>query len=89
MVLRRIALWPLNRFSGWVDDSPLSAVGAMVAVGALVVLLASVGISIDIGSRTLVYDGVTLTRVTDTVVAQPAYAITVVFGLAVALFYDG
>jgi len=89
MGAKAAALRPVSSVSSWVDDHPLSAVGALVALGALVVLLASVGVTVDIATASLTYDGVTFGRVTETVLAQPAYAIAVVGGAAVFLFYDG
>ena len=89
MGLQGIFLWPVYRLSGWVDEYPLSAVGALLFVGAFLVLLVSVGISIDLGAQTLVYDGVTPDAVAEAVLAQPAYAVAAVFGLVMVLFYDG
>ena len=89
MGAKAAAIRPVTSLSSWVDDHPLSAVGALVALGALVVLLASVGVTVDTATASLAYDGITLGRVIDTVLAQPAYAIAVVGGVAVFLFYDG
>ena len=89
MGLRGVFLWPMYRLGGWVDEYPLRAVGALLFTGALVVLLVSVGVSVDLGAQTLVYDGVTLDTLAETVLAQPAYAIAAAVGLVIVLFYDG
>ena len=89
MGLRGVFLWPVYRLSGWVDAYPLSAVGALLFVGALIVLLVSVGVSVDFGAQMLVYDGVTPDAIAETVLAQPAYAIAAALGLVMVLFYDG
>jgi hypothetical protein len=89
MSAKGLALRPVTTLSGWVDDHPLSAVGALVAIGALIVLLGSVGVTVDGATASVAYDGITLDRVTDTVLSQPAYVIAVVGGAAVFFFYDG
>ncbi|MFQ3320502.1 MAG: hypothetical protein ACI8UR_000584 [Natronomonas sp.] len=88
MGLRGTLLWPLYRIAGWADDNPLSAAGVIVALGALAVFLASVGVVAET-SGGLTFDGATATAISETALAQPAYVVAAVVGLAVFLFYDG
>jgi hypothetical protein len=81
--------WPFARLGGWIDDKPVSAVGALVWAGALVAILMSVGVGVDPGEPALVYDGVTAAELWRVATAQPAYVVSAVVGAAVFLFYDG
>ncbi|MFT4883375.1 MAG: hypothetical protein ACI8U4_000881 [Natronomonas sp.] len=78
----------LAKIAGWVDDNPLSAVGVVVALGALAALLVSTDLVLSGGERTMT-GGTAVTAISETVVAQPAYAIIALAGMAVFLFYDG
>lgn len=89
MGIRGTLLWPLTRLAGWADDNPLSAVGIIVALGGISALVASVGVSIDPKRRGLAYDGVTFAAISETILAQPAYIVVAIVGLAVFVFYDG
>ena len=42
MGIRGILFWPLYRLADWVNDKPVSAIGALVALAAAVVIVASV-----------------------------------------------
>jgi len=88
MGLRGILFWPLYRLADWADDNPVSAIGAVVALGALAVLLVStsLGAGADGG---LALDSRTAALVADTALERPAYPVTAVVGLAVVLFYNG
>jgi hypothetical protein len=89
MGLRRIALAPLYRFADWVDDNPVSALGAVVALGALAIFLttASLGSEVEIG--TLALDANTAGILAETAQERPAYLAAAIVGLLVALLYDG
>lgn len=78
----------LAKIAGWVDDNPLSAVGVVVALGALAALLVSTDLVLSGGERTMT-GSTAATAISETVVAQPAYAIIALAGMAVFLFYDG
>lgn len=78
----------LAKIAGWVDDNPLSAVGVVVALGALAALLVSTDLVLGGGERTMT-GSTAATAISETVVAQPAYAVIALAGMAVFLFYDG
>jgi hypothetical protein len=87
MALQGTLLWPVTKIAGWVDDNPLSAVGIVVALGALVALLVSADI-VPGGQRTI-SGASAAAAISETVLAQPAYAVIALAGMAVFLFYDG
>ena len=88
---RRIVAAPLYRLADWTDDNPVSATGAVIALGALTALATSVALGAasgaDAGGFTL--DAATAGRLASVVSERPAYATAVLVGLAVALLYDG
>ena len=88
MGLRGILFWPLYRLADWADDNPVSAIGVVVALGALAVLFfsAPLGAGADGG---LALDVHTATVVADTALERPAYPVAAAAGLAVVIFYDG
>ena len=88
MGLRGILLWPFYRLADWADDNPVSAIGAVVALGALAVLLTSVSLGAGADGG-LALDAHTATTFADTALERPAYAVAAAVGLAVALFYNG
>jgi uncharacterized membrane protein (UPF0182 family) len=87
MGLQGVLLWPFAKVAGWVDDNPLSAVGVVVALGAVVALLVSADLVLS-GGQTMT-GGAAATAISETVRAQPAYAVIALAGMAVFLFYDG
>ena len=92
MGFRDVLLWPAYRFAGWADDNPMSAVGAVVAVGATAALVVSAGMTTtgpDGGGQTLALDGLTATALLEAALARPAYPIVALVGLAVVALYDG
>ncbi|MEF8807852.1 hypothetical protein [Natronomonas sp.] len=88
MGLQGALLWPIAKIAGWVDDNPLSAVGVVVAVGAVAALLVSADLVSSGGGQTMT-GSTAATAISETVLAQPAYAIIALAGMAVFLFYDG
>ena len=85
-------LWPVHWFAAWVDDNPLSAVGAVIAVGATAALVVSAGITTagpDGGGQTLALDGLTAAALLEAALARPAYPVVALVGLAVVTLYDG
>ena len=90
MRLRGTLLWPLASLAGWADDNPLSAAGAVVAVGALTALVVSTGTgSGRAGGETMALDGATAEAVAEVALARPAYVIVALVGLSVVALYDG
>jgi hypothetical protein len=87
MGLQGTLLWPVAKIAGWVDDNPLSAVGVVIALGALAALLVSANLPGG-GGQTMT-GSTAVTAISETVVAQPAYAVIALAGMAVFLFYDG
>jgi len=84
-----VLLWPVYAVAGWVDDNPLSAVGVVVALGALAVFFGTAGASTGPEGAALAYEGITLAAVSETALAQPAYVVAALVGLAVFVLYDG
>ena len=85
-------LWPVYRFADWADDNPMSAVGAVVAVGATAALIVSAGTTTagpDGGGQTLAIDGLTTAAILQAALARPAYPVVALVGLAVVALYDG
>jgi hypothetical protein len=80
-------LWPVTKIAGWVDDNPLSAVGVVIALGALAALFVSADLLLG-GGQTMT-SSTAVTAISETVIAQPAYAVIALAGTAVFLFYDG
>ena len=91
MGFRRIVAAPLYRLADWIDDNPVSATAAVVALGALAALATSVVLgaasAADAGGGIL--DASIAGRLASVVSERPAYAIAVLIGLAVVLLYDG
>ncbi len=84
MGFRGILFWPIYRLADWVDNNPVSAVGAILAIGALAV---SIVLGVNAGGSTV--DGASTTLLTQTVVERPAYPVAALIGVAIVLFYDG
>ena len=90
MGIRETLLWPLVRIAAWTDDNPLSAAGVVVAVGALAAVVASARLeSGGESAGTAAYDGATADAVVEVAIAQPAYPVVALVGLAVFALYDG
>jgi hypothetical protein len=89
MGLRRIAFAPLYRLADWVDDNPVSAVGVVVALGAMAVLFVSVSLGNGTETGALALDAGTAGILAETALQRPAYLAAVIVGLVVVLFYDG
>jgi hypothetical protein len=89
MGLSRIALAPLYWLAGWADDNPVSAVGAVVAVGALAVLFATVSLGSGTEAGTVALDSETAGVLAETARERPAYLAVALVGVVVALLYDG
>lgn len=89
MGVRRIAFAPLYLLANWVDDNPISALGAVITLGALAVLLASIslGTATDVGG--LAFDSATAQLLAETALERPAYLAAVILGLAAVIFYNG
>lgn len=87
MGLRSILFWPIYRVADWVDDNPVSATGAVIALAALAVLVVSAFFGVEAGGQSATAADASL--LFDTAVERPAYPVAVVFGIAVVLFYDG
>ena len=83
-------LWPVARIAVWADDNPLRAASVVVAAGALAAVVASAGLKSGGDSAgTAAYDGATAGAVVEAAVAQPAYPVVALVGLAVFALYDG
>ena len=89
MKLRRIPFAPLYFLIDWVDDNPVSAIGAVVALGALAVLVGSATLGSGVGAAELGFDATTADVLLETALERPAYLAATVVGLAVVLFYNG
>jgi hypothetical protein len=89
MGIRRIALAPLYRLADWVDDNPVSALGAVIAFGALAVFLTTASIGTGTETSALALDATTAGLLAETARERPAYLAAVIGGLLVALLYDG
>jgi hypothetical protein len=89
MGLRRIALAPLYWLAGWVDDNPISAVGLVIAVGALAVFLATISLGSSPETGALALDSNTAGILAETARERPAYLAAAIVGVVVALLYDG
>lgn len=86
MGLRGILFWPVYRLADWVDDNPVSAAGAVVALAALAVL----AVSIEFGSGGgTPLDTATTELFLEAALERPAYPVVTLVGIVVALFYDG
>lgn len=88
MGIQGALLWPFAKTAGWVDDNPLSAVGIVIALGALAALFVSADLALSGGEQAMT-GSTAATAISETVVAQPAYAVIALAGMAVFLFYDG
>ena len=90
MGLRRIAAAPLYRIADWIDDNPVSATGAVIALGALAALAASVALGVGgVEAGGFALDAGTAGRLGAAASERPAYAVVALVGVAVALLYDG
>jgi hypothetical protein len=89
MGLKRAAAWPVLRVSRWVDDRPLSAVGALLAVGSFLVLFASAGVAVDPTGPALAYEDLTPRSAWRALLEQPAYTLAGALGSVLVVFYDG
>ncbi|MCQ4332322.1 hypothetical protein KM295_02225 [Natronomonas sp. F2-12] len=89
MGLRGILFWPIYRLADWVDDNPVSAVGALLALGALAALLASALIGTGTGAGGPPLDSSTAGLLAETAIERPAYPVAALVGFAVVLFYKG
>ncbi|WP_254839476.1 hypothetical protein [Natronomonas marina] len=93
MGLRGTLLWPVYSLAGWADDNPLSALGVVVAVGALAALAVSThlgtGAGADSAGEAQASGGVPVDALVETALAQPAYVVVAVLGLVVFAAYDG
>jgi hypothetical protein len=89
MRLRRIAFAPLYRLADWVDDNPVSAIGAVIAIGSIAALFVSVVLGAGSETAALALDADTAGRFAETARERPAYPTVALVGLAVVLFYNG
>ena len=89
MGLRRVLFAPLYRIADWADSNPLSAVGAIIALGALAMLLVSMSLSLEATGAELTTEAETAILLAELAAERPAYLVTAGVGLAVVLFYDG
>jgi len=89
MALRGILFWPVYRVADWVDEKPVSAIGAVVALGALVALLVSVSVGSGAETGAFALDATTAGLLAETARERPAYLAAVAVGVVVVLFYDG
>jgi hypothetical protein len=89
MSVRRIVFAPLYLLADWTDDNPISALGAVVALGALAALLVSTSLGSGAISGGLALDSTTAERFVDTAIERPAYLAAAVVGLTMVVFYDG
>jgi len=87
MGLRRFALAPLYWIADWIDANPVSAVGVVIAFGALAVFVATALPAT--GGGELAFDTTTASVFAETARRRPAYLAAALAGLAVVLFYDG
>jgi len=91
MGLRRIAASPLYRLVDWIDDNPVSAAGAVIALGGLGALAVSVtfgtGGGADAGGSTL--GSGTAGLLAQAALTRPTYTAAAILGTAVLLRYDG
>lgn len=84
-----ILTWPFARIAGWVDENPLSAVGVVVGIGALLALVLLSGISGVGAEGTFTDSEAAVTALSQTALDRPGFVIIALFGMAVFLFYDG
>lgn len=89
MGVRRIALAPLYWLADWVDDNPVSALGVVIALGALAVFLTAASVGSRAATGTLALDATTAGLLAETARQRPAYLAAAIGGLVVALLYDG
>jgi hypothetical protein len=89
MALRGILFWPVYRVADWVDEKPVSAIGGVVALGALVALLVSVSFGSGAETGAFALDATTAGVFVETARERPAYLAAVAVGVVVVLFYDG
>lgn len=89
MKLRRLPFAPLYFLIDWVDDNPVSSIGAVVALGAIAVLVGSATLGSGVDAAELGFDATTAGVLFETALERPAYLTATVVGLAVVLFYNG
>ena len=89
MVLRTILFWPFHRSADWADDNPVSALGLLVAIGALTVLFSSVALETGVQSGLLALDAGTATFLVEAALERPAYPVVAGIGILLVLFYNG
>ncbi len=87
MGIREILFWPIYRLADWINDNPVSAVGALVAIATLAVLVISIVLGEE--SATLAFDSAMAILFVDRAIERPAYPVAALVGIAVVLFYDG
>ena len=81
MGIRGILFWPLYRLADWINDKPVSAIGALVALAAAVVIVASVVLGVGAASAP---DVVTASLFIDAAVERPAYPVAALVGVGFA-----
>ena len=89
MKLRRLPFAPFYLLADWADDNPVSAIGAVVALGAIAALVGSVTLGNGADAAELGFDVNTAGVLFETALERPAYLAATVVGLAVVLFYNG
>ena len=86
---RTILFWPFYRIADWVDSNPVSAVGIVVAIGALSVLFAPVALEMGVENEALTLDTKTAEFLVEIALERPAYPAVALIGIAAALLYNG
>ena len=89
MKLRRLPFAPFYALADWADDNPVSAVGTVVALGAIAALVGSVTLGNGSEAAELGFDGHTAGALFEAGLERPAYLAATAIGLAVVLFYTG
>ena len=89
MKLRRLPFAPFYLLADWADDNPVSAIGAVVALGAIAALVGSVTLGNGADAAELGIDATTAGVLFETALDRPAYLAAAAVGLAVVLFYNG
>ncbi|MFO7927802.1 MAG: hypothetical protein ACQET5_14685 [Halobacteriota archaeon] len=89
MNVLRIAFAPLYLLADWVNDNPISTLGVLIALGALVALFVAAAFGSGVAPSSLVFDSTTAERFAATALERPAYIVAVAVGLAMGFFYDG
>ena len=89
MSLRSILFWPFYRIADWADSNPVSAVGLVVAIGALSVLFVPVALGTGVENEALALDAGTAAFLVEMALERPAYPAVALIGIAAALLYNG